>query len=758
VNQESQNSVTAMSEKMARSISKWLIEWRWILLALAMMLIVGSYFPARRLDFDRSVENMFTADDPLLVPYRQLKRTFGGDDVAVAAYDDEELMTPEGMLRVMDLTQELSAVAGVQSVVSLTTTPLGAEIIIDERRGPGYLDLLEGYNVSTDRETTAVACVLDPKASSNARATTVRRLQEVVKAHDSRAVLVGGPVMVVEGFQLIEEDGNWLGWLSTILLMITIVGCFRSLRWVVIPIVIVNATLLVTKAALVVSGLRLSMVSSMLWSIITVQGIATVIHVVVRFREARSTGAAPRKALLVAGTLLATPIMWTCLTSAAGFGSLLAAEVGPVRDFGLMMVFGSLLVLVGVGLFLPGLALAGGRYVDPQWAWGETRLTAVLRRSMDIVLRWPKTIAALSFLVVLAVAIGCYRLEVESDFTKNFRASSEIVTSYRFVESRLGGVGVWDVIVPAPPPDRLNSRYLAGLRDLQKRLRTEVTITGEHGQDVPALTKVMSIVDGLDTVPTPRLARDVMVRLKHRRLQNEMPEIAEALYGEDPEQPGKYFARIMLRANERQSVKQKQQLIADVTEISREVFPGNEMLARAEVTGFFVLLTNLIDSILRDQWITFGIATGTIGLMMLVAFRTPVLAVVGLVPNILPILVLTGTMGWLGLKINMGAAMIAAVSMGLSVDAGIHYITMFRRLRKEEKSVCDALYAVHQSVGRAVVFSTLALVVGFGALCLSEFVPTIYFGALVSLSFVGGLLGNLVILPVLLRLVISDAN
>ncbi|MFV2065983.1 MAG: RND family transporter [Pirellulales bacterium] len=745
-----------MSEKTARGISKWLIKWRWILLALAVTLTVGSYFPARRLDFDRSVENMFAADDPLLVPYRQLKRTFGGDDVPVAPYDDQVFMTPGAMLRVIHLTEQLSAVAGVQSVVSLTTTPLGAKIITDERQGPAYLDLLEGYIVSTDREMTAVACVLDPKASSDARARTVWRLQEVVKAFDSKAVLVGGSVMVVEGFRLIEEDGNRLGWLSTILLMITIAGCFRSLRWVVVPIVIVNATLLITKAALVVSGLRLSMASSMLWSIITVQGVATVIHVVVRFREARSIGAAPHKALLMAGTLLAAPIMWTCLTDAAGFGSLLAAEVGPVRDFGLMMVFGSLLALVGVSLFLPGLALAGGRHVDPQWAWGETRLTALLRRSMDVVLRWPKTIAALSFLAVFAVAMGSYRLEVESDFTKNFRASSEIVTSYNFVESRLGGAGVWDVIVPAPPPDHLSSRYLAGLRHLEKRLRTEVTITDERGQEVPALTKVMSIVDGLDTVPTPRLARDIMVRLKHRRLQKEMPEIAEALYAEDPDQPGKYFARIMLRAKERQSARQKQQLIADVTEISRDVFPGNETLARAEVTGFFVLLTNLIDSMLRDQWITFAIATGAIGLMMLVAFRSPVLALIALVPNILPILVLTGIMGWLGLKINMGAAMIAAVSMGLSVDAGIHYVTMFRRLRNEGKSVCDALYAVHQSVGRAVVFSTLALVVGFGALCLSEFVPTIYFGALVSLSFVGGLLGNLVILPVLLRLVISD--
>jgi len=120
--------------------------------------------------------------------------------------------------------------------------------------------------------------------------------------------------------------------------------------------------------------------------------------------------------------------------------------------------------------------------------------------------------------------------------------------------------------------------------------------------------------------------------------------------------------------------------------------------------------------------------------------------------------VVTGLMGWAGLKINMGAAMIAAVSMGLSIDSSIHYITAFRRARHAGRSVHEAFLVVHQSVGRAVVFSTLALVVGFMALCSSQFVPTIYFGVLVSLSMLGGLAGNLVVLPLLLKLVTRESR
>jgi predicted RND superfamily exporter protein len=100
----------------------------------------------------------------------------------------------------------------------------------------------------------------------------------------------------------------------------------------------------------------------------------------------------------------------------------------------------------------------------------------------------------------------------------------------------------------------------------------------------------------------------------------------------------------------------------------------------------------------------------------------------------------------------MGAAMIAAVSMGLSVDSSIHYLMDFSRLRKAGHTLEQALHDTHQIVGRAAFFSTLALIIGFGALASSEFVPTIYFGVLIALAMIGGLLGNLVMLPLLLTL------
>ena len=86
-------------------------------------------------------------------------------------------------------------------------------------------------------------------------------------------------------------------------------------------------------------------------------------------------------------------------------------------------------------------------------------------------------------------------------------------------------------------------------------------------------------------------------------------------------------------------------------------------------------------------------------------------------------------------------------------DLSIHYLTEYRRLRGAGASLHDALHHAHHTVGRAMVFSTLALIIGFSSLCLSEFAPTIYFGAMVCLAMLGGLIGNLILLPLLLKLV-----
>jgi hypothetical protein len=334
-------------------------------------------------------------------------------------------------------------------------------------------------------------------------------------------------------------------------------------------------------------------------------------------------------------------------------------------------------------------------------------------------------------------AIGLSRSKVETDFSKNFRDNSPIVRSLNFIESRLGGAGTWEVNFPAP--DRLTNEYLDRVRSLADRLRS-LKINGHA-----PLTKIVAITDGLDLLPEGMTSDDPNKDLE--QITKLQPEFVSSLYN-----PEAGRMRIVLRSLERQSAESKNVIIEKVEKTAREQFP------EAKTTGLFVLLTYLIDSLLGDQVVSFSIAGGSIFVMMFIAFRNLGLALVALLPNVLPIIALLGGMGLVGIPVNIGTAMIASVSVGLTIDSSIHYLAGYRALRDQGRTVAEALDATSRRVGVAIVFATIALSAGFSVLALSHFVPLIYFGVLVSLAMIGGLLGNLLLLPAFVPWVDRDAN
>ena len=133
--------------------------------------------------------------------------------------------------------------------------------------------------------------------------------------------------------------------------------------------------------------------------------------------------------------------------------------------------------------------------------------------------------------------------------------------------------------------------------------------------------------------------------------------------------------RILLRSRERQPSERKLWLMAEVEELTRQEFP------EGKATGLFVLLTFLIENLLDDQLTSFLLAVVVISGMMSVAFRSLAIGLISLVPNLFPIILVIGGMGWLGLPVNIGTAMIASISIGLTTDSTIHYIAAFRRAR-----------------------------------------------------------------------------
>lgn len=734
-------------------LARFLVRHRWWLFWTAMAAAAACWYPASNLSLDRRIENLFAAEDPVLPPHYRLKERFGGNEIVLCVYDDEALWTVDesGMRRLETIRRRLRKVPGVKGVLSIDM-PIGKEVVNDHFVSRRIRQLFQSYTHGGDGRTACVACMLHPQEDTSvSREETIRTLRRTMRdlpAGLKPGIITGEPVMIHDAFQYLEADGRRLMVTTTILLAAVILICFQSIRWVVIPILVVQLSLLLTKGMLVLFQVNLTMVSSMLTAVVTVVGIGTVMHVIVRYREELGRGLAPEEALSRTLAALWSPVLWACVTDAIGFGALVAARVAPVREFGFMMALGSLVVLLSCALVIPALTLFGPRDRLTSDNAGDRFLNRRLLDLVKLVERHPLPLALVTIVGSLAASSGAYFLQTETDFTRNFREGTEIVSSYELVESKLGGAGVLDIVIEAP--EVLSWPYIRQVLLMEKQLREEVQIKDEDGKTEPGLTKILSLADAIyyaapRDISKARRLQQVLINTGLTMMRRAIPEFFDALYSAEPDADGKRHLRIMLRARERQPSQQKQAIIDDVTRIATKNFP------EAEVTGYFVLLTNLIDSILRDQWRTFGIAVAGIFFVMLIAVRGIKLAIVALIPNVVPIVVVNGLMGWLGFRMNMGAAMIAAVSMGLAIDGAIHYLIALRRAREEGRNLSDALAVVQQSVGRGMTFSVLALVTGFSALATSPFVPTIYFGTLVSVSMFCTLIGTLVWLPLLIR-------
>ena len=725
--------MSASSPPWLIRLTNVLLERRGWWLVLAIVLTVAASYPASQLQFEQSIESLYAKDNLRLSAWRESKRTFGGDEFVVVAYTDSDLFVPgEDKLtepareRIESLSDKLKQVKGLQHdsfqhLAYALQAPIGRSII---------RKLMEGVLVGADGKTTAIFCRLEPEAKAEIpRAKTYQLVREIADAHDPPAAVVGEPVQVHDMFRYVEEDGATLGWASAVLLMVVIFTLFRSVRWMVLPLLVVQVTLIWTKALLVLSGMQLSMVSSMLNSLVTIIGIATVMHITLRFREHRFTRE-PIDALRQTMLELNVPIFWTIATTAAGFAAVMTSRIAPVASFGIMMTLATLLVMVTCALVLPGGILIGGSLRVPGKAPAEGRVTRALGRLTVWVEHRPMVVGTGMALFTAVCGAGLFRLEVETDFSKNFRAKSPIVQSLDLFETRLGGAGTWEVNFPAP--NELDSEFLKQVREFAAELR-ELEDQNSPGR----LTKVIAITDGLDVLsflPLP---------WRMSALERMQPDFITSLYNA---KEGRM--RIMLRARERQPSETKLKLIADVEQAARKRFP------EARATGLFVLLTYLIESLMGDQLSSFLIAAAAIVILMTFAYRSLALGSILLIPNLFPIVLVIGTMGWIGLPINIATAMIASVSMGLTVDSSIHYLAGYTDARRRRGlSFSAALKETHQGVGLALVFANVALVAGFSVLALSHFIPLVYFGILVSVAMLGGLLGNLVLLPLLLRIV-----
>jgi predicted RND superfamily exporter protein len=691
--------------------------------------------------------------------------------------------------------------AGDLTAVQVTIEPNKEVDRLGDLRKSLRKSVAEGGDIEVQRQLSAVELAYDEATRTvNAdRAALVANVREVAeKYRDQSRIFVGGvPMIAADMLDFVQDDLVTFG-TSIILVMVAMLALiFRDYRWVLIPISVCTLSATLMLGILGFTDWRMTVISSNFVAVLLVVALALAIHLVVRYREleVKEPDMPRAERAVMAARLMFIPCFYTAVTTMVAFTSLVVAGIKPVIDFGWMMTAGIVVAFVVSFSLVPALIAI----LPDMGAKGANDSLSMTRRFATVVERFGGLVFAVTGLLILLVALGLSRLQVENRFIDYFKDTTEIYQGMELLDSRLGGTIPLDIIL-YPPSESTQTVDVLASADLalaDERTTIEVVASDDlgfeddfgddedglwdddaFGEDVsfadensaeigywftlegrdlidqihgivearPESGKVLSLSTGFSVMD--RLYDDklggVELALVERSLPADVAEVLIAPYYDPIEQQ----ARISVRAMETSKTLRRAQYLES---LYAQILTDTGLdETRVKFTGLLVLYNNVLQSLYASQILTLGAVFIAIGVMFLALFRSVSLALLGLAPNILAAGLVLGVMGLAGIPLDIMTITIAAIVVGMGVDNCIHYIHRFRREFELDGSYREAMYRSHSSIGRAMYYTTLTVVVGFSMLTLSNFTPSIYFGVLTVMAMLAAVMGALLLLPKLI--------
>lgn len=708
--------------------------------------------------FDSSIEVWFLDDDPAILSYERFQDTFGSDQVVVAAWEDPELWTVEGLRFLHDFTEALAGVEHVARARSLTTAPevlaepgvLTLRSLYDPQDPPDPLalkervlgdDLYAGNLVSVDGRYPAIVLELDRASRElDTKGPLADALDAVAQDWGRRRgveVTITGALQLDEDFtRYSQRDMTFLLPAMALVIVLTVLGMFGTWRALPLPMAVVGLAGLWTAGVMGAAGIKTTVIHSAIFPLLLGVGIASSVHVLNRYRLLRSQGQDIPQATDGALKQMLPPCLWTSLTTVAGLASLGTSNMSPIREFG---------VLGGVGvLFAFVLTFVLGRPLLPYVeglrggaAGADGPLDRLLIRGAEDAQRRPWVVLGVSLLGVGLSLLGLARLEVGANALDYFKDGAPIRDDIEFVDEHLAGTGGLEVLVEASQPDVFKDPVL-----LHK------------------LREVQDFMDGVDGVGESVSLADYVAELRRlvrggdpsfKRIPDTRAEVAQLLLMlDDPEDLEKLVDFDFQRARVRATVKisQMRRLTSRVPELEElldRTFTGD---VTASATGMSKLIHNGERYVLSSMIRSLSLAFVTVLVFMMFALRSVKLGLFSMIPNILPIAAVLGLMGWLDIALDPGTAMTGAVALGLVVDDTVHFLHQFRhRVVELGEEQSAAIEHTLRSSGRAIVMTSVILMAAFWVLTLASFRPNISFGLLCGIAIGLALLADLIVLP-----------
>jgi len=787
-----------------------------VLFLLAIFTVVFGYF-STKLSIDASADSLLLDNDKDLAYYRTISDRYYMPNFLVIAYTPKEPLLSDASLSTLQaLSDDLQKLPQITSVVSMLNVPLlqsppkplrkllekiptlsdkGTNKALAKKEflnSPIYKNNL----VSKDFKTTAILINLKPdtkyeafikkrnlfRSKNNSVALeklnaefkkykdisreidheNIVNIRHIIAKYQNRGkIFLGGVNMISNDMiRFIKNDLMIYGSVLLLLLITTLFIIFREIKFVLIPVSVSIVSVIFTTGFLGLFGWNVTVISSNYISLQLIITISIILHLIVRYRElANATDLSQKELLLETVASKVKPSFYAIITTVAGFGSLVFANLKPVINLGYMMSIGVTTSLFIAFLLFPAVMMLFKR---DKRAAGQNKIgSSITHFCARLVKNHGMGILISATLLTLLSLFGATKLKVENSFINYFKQNTQIYQSMKVIDQKLGGTTPLDLIVtfqaekkPAPAPgafDQFESEFqqtknqnqywfspnkMESIRKIQHYLESlkEVGNVQSFGT-VLEVAKELNDNRNLDTFELAVLYKQIPQKFRDIIL-NPFVDI------KDNE------VRFAMRIIDSNPNLRRDAFLAKLKKELPSVIDNKDIKFR--FTSLMVLYNNMLQSLFESQILTLGAVVIILFLMFILLFRSIKVSVIAIITNLIPVSIIFAVMGFLNIPLDVMTITIASISIGIGVDDTIHYIHRFKEEYTKDHDYIKAMERSHNSIGYAMFYTSLAIILGFSILVFSNFIPTIYFGLLTILVMFSSLLSALLLLPKLL--------
>ncbi len=662
--------------------------------------------------------------------YDWFDKQFGTDEVAVVSWPGCNLNDPR-------VTQLSEAIESSPYFDRVRSGPNVLQELIDSGSGitqAAALRRLNGILIGPDGETTCLVLTTSAIGQSD-RPAAIREIENLAGSRvglELSQLRLAGPT--VDAAAIDAESQRLLFQLAGLSALVSFVLATTRLRSVTMALVVLSVagySTLSTLAVVYFTGGKMNLLMTMLPPLIYVLSVSSAVHLANYYRDAVAQGGSS-SSLRLAISHGWMPCTMASITTAIGLISLLTSSIDPIREFGLYSSFGVLISVAVLFALFPAATIL----FPPSLPKSPAPQLDVIRDSMLIrlICRNPVLVSSVCLVLMLLCGSRLWGIKSTVRLQDRFLASSDLIADYRWLEQHIGPMVPLEIAVHF---DKGDSRTL-----LEKMLLVANVQATIRKLDQPTAT--ISAVNLAPPLPTGRRVSDVVERnvINSERTHS---RLAEAHFVSDT--PDEQLWRISVRANAIGDMDYGQ--FAET--LRKNIDPIlSEHNVKGTYTGIIPLIYKAQRQLLQDLFRSFVSAFVVIAIVMVFVLRNPIAAILAMIPNLFPAVIVFGSMEWVGVPVQIGSVMTASAALGIAVDDTVHFLTWFRRGLDQGLSRSASLNDAFQRCSGAMIHTTLICAGGLLVFAISSFVPILHFAWLMVFLLLTALVGDLVLLPSIL--------